>query len=491
MSQQQSGIRARMLRTKPLQQILADAEHPDHRLSRTLTVTDLIALGVGAIIGTGIFVLIGTAIVGDAVRLGAGPGITLSFLLSGLACVLAALCYAEFAAMIPVSGSAYTYSYATLGEFIAWITGWNLILEYGVASVAVAIGWSGYFNKLLQLAGIHLPHWATHAPGGSEGGIINLPAMIIVLLCTWMLVVGIKESARITTIIVAIKLAVIGFFIAVGVDQVDAANWSPFMPNGFAGVGAAAAIVFFAYIGFDAVSTTAEEARNPQRDIPIGIIASLGICTLLYLAVAAILTGMIPWQKIDVSAPIADALGQLGFRWGAAIVSVGAVAGITSVLVVLLMGQVRIFFAMSRDGLLGNWLAGVHPKYRTPHKATWITGTLVALLAGVVELGEAADMTNIGTLFAFVIVSIGVVVLRYTRPDEHRPFRTPFMPWLPIFAALACLGLMAFLPLVTWIRFGIWSAIGVVVYFVYSMRRSHLNRAPQKTTPISGSTGDG
>jgi APA family basic amino acid/polyamine antiporter len=355
----------------------------------------------------------------------------------------------------------------------------------------VAIGWSGYFNKLLQLAGIHLPHWATHAPGGSEGGIINLPAMIIVLLCTWMLVVGIKESARITTIIVAIKLAVIGFFIAVGVDQVDAANWSPFMPNGFAGVGAAAAIVFFAYIGFDAVSTTAEEARNPQRDIPIGIIASLGICTLLYLAVAAILTGMIPWQKIDVSAPIADALGQLGFRWGAAIVSVGAVAGITSVLVVLLMGQVRIFFAMSRDGLLGNWLAGVHPKYRTPHKATWITGTLVALLAGVVELGEAADMTNIGTLFAFVIVSIGVVVLRYTRPDEHRPFRTPFMPWLPIFAALACLGLMAFLPLVTWIRFGIWSAIGVVVYFVYSMRRSHLNRAPQKTTPISGSTGDG
>lgn len=491
MSPQQSGIRARMLRTKPLKQILADAEHPDHRLSRTLTVTDLIALGVGAIIGTGIFVLIGTAIVGDAVRPGAGPGITLSFLLSGLTCVLAALCYAEFAAMIPVSGSAYTYSYATLGEFMAWITGWNLILEYGVSSVAVAIGWSGYFNKLLQIAGIHLPHWATHAPGGPEGGLINLPATIIVLLCTWMLVVGIKESARITTIIVAIKLAVIGFFIAVGVDQVDTANWSPYMPNGFAGVGAAAAIVFFAYIGFDAVSTTAEEARNPQRDIPIGIIASLGICTLLYLAVAAILTGMIPVQDIHVNAPIADALGQLGFKWGAAIVSVGAVAGITSVLVVLLMGQVRIFFAMSRDGLLGNWLAGVHPKFRTPHKATWITGITVALLAGIVQLGEAADMTNIGTLFAFMIVCIGVVVLRYTRPDEHRPFRTPFMPWLPILAALACLGLMAFLPLVTWIRFIVWSVIGVIVYFVYSMRRSHLNRRPPETAPVSGSAGDG
>ena len=263
------------------------------------------------------------------------------------------------------------------------------------------------------------------------------------------------------------------------------------MPNAFAGVGAAAAIVFFAYIGFDAVSTTAEEARNPQRDIPIGIIASLGICTLLYLAVAGILTGMIPWQKIDVNAPIADALGQLGFRWGAAIVSVGAVAGITSVLVVLLMGQVRIFFAMSRDGLLGNWLAGVHPKFRTPHKATWITGIAVALLAGVVQLGEAADMTNIGTLFAFLIVSIGVVVLRHTKPDEYRPFRTPFMPWLPILAALACLGLMSFLPLVTWIRFIVWSVIGVIVYFVYSMRRSHLNRASGATTPVSGSAGDG
>jgi APA family basic amino acid/polyamine antiporter len=465
-----------MFRVKPLALIKADSENPEHRLKRTLSVTDLTSLGIGAIIGTGIFVLIGTAIVGDSVRLGAGPGITLSFLLAGLACALAALCYAEFAAMIPVAGSAYTYSYATLGEFIAWITGWNLILEYGVASVAVAVGWSGYFNKLLQLGGIYLPQWATHAPGGPDGGIVNLPAMIIVLLVTWILVVGIKASARMTSIIVVVKLAIIGFFIAMGSGEVDPANWTPYMPNGFAGVGAAAAIVFFAYIGFDAVSTAAEEARNPQRDMPIGIIASLVICTLLYLLVAGILTGMVPWTEIDVYAPIATALEMLGFKWGAALVSVGAVAGITSVLIVMLMGQVRVFFAMSRDGLLGKWLAGVHPKYRTPYRASWLTGLVVAGLAGVVDLGAAADMTNIGTLFAFMLVCIAVVILRYVKPNEHRPFRTPFMPVLPIAGAIACFALMTFLPGVTWIRFVVWTALGIVIYFSYSMRRSRLNQ---------------
>ena len=474
-----------MLRVKPVASILADSESGTHRLRRTLTATDLTALGVGAIIGTGIFVLIGTAIVGDSVRLGSGPGITLSFLISGLACVLAALCYAEFAAMIPVAGSAYTYSYATLGEFIAWITGWNLILEYGVASVAVAIGWSGYFTKLLQLAGIHLPHWATHAPGGPDGGIINLPAVIIVLLCTWILVVGIKESARMTSVIVVIKLAVIGFFIAMGAGEVDPSNWTPYMPNGFAGVGAAAAIVFFAYIGFDAVSTAAEEAKNPQRDLPIGLIGSLLVCTLLYLLVAGILTGMIPWQDVDVRAPVASALEMLGFKWGAALVSIGAVAGITSVLIVMLMGQVRIFFAMSRDGLLGRWLANVHPKYQTPARASWLTGLLVALLAGVVDIGAAADMSNIGTLFAFLLVCVGVVVLRYTRPEQRRPFRTPLMPWLPIAGALACFALMAFLPLVTWIRFGLWTVAGAVIYFMYSMHRSRLHLG----TGASGTAG--
>ena len=285
---------SRLFRTKSIEQILADADHPDHRLKKTLTAWDLTALGIGAIIGTGIFVLIGTAIVGDAHRPGAGPGIILSFVLSGLTCAFAALCYAEFSTMIPVAGSAYTYSYATLGEFLAWITGWNLILEYGVACVAVAIGWSGYFNNLLRLAGIELPHWATHPPGGPDGGVANFPAAIIVLLVTIILVIGIKESARATGIIVCLKLAVILFFIAVGTPAVNTDNWTPFMPQGFAGVGAAAAIVFFAYIGFDAISTTAEEAKNPQRDLPIGIIASLSICTILYIAVAAVLTGLIP-----------------------------------------------------------------------------------------------------------------------------------------------------------------------------------------------------
>jgi APA family basic amino acid/polyamine antiporter len=474
MAPEPTSLASRLFRTKSLDRILADADRPEFRLKRSLSATDLTALGIGAIIGTGIFVLIGTAIVGDTVRPGAGPGISLSFVLAGLACVLAALCYAEYAAMIPVAGSAYTYSYATLGEFIAWITGWNLILEYGVACVAVAIGWSGYFNRLLALAGIDLPAWATHAPGGPEGGVINLPASIIVLLCTWILVVGVKESARITSAVVVLKLAVILFFIGVGSTAVEPANWTPFMPNGFAGVGAAAAIVFFAYIGFDAVSTTAEEARNPQRDIPIGIIASLVICTLLYIVVAAVLTGMIPWQQVDVNAPIATALQQLGFRWGAALVAIGAVAGITSVLLVMMIGQIRIFFVMARDGLLGPWLGAVHPRYRTPHHATILTGVLVSVLAGFVQIGEAADMANIGTLFAFVLVCIGVVVLRRTRPEFARPFRVPFMPALPVLGAIACFLLMTGLPWVTWLRFCLWTVLGVGVYLAYGLRRSRL-----------------
>jgi len=468
------SVIAHLFRTKPIEQILADADHPTHRLKKSLTAWDLTCLGIGAIIGTGIFVLIGTAIVGDAHRPGAGPGIVLSFVLSGLTCALAALCYAELSAMIPVAGSAYTFSYATLGELLAWLTGWNLILEYGVACVAVAIGWSGYFNNLLELAGIHLPIWATRPPGGPEGGIANIPAAIIVLLVTVILVVGIKESARATGVVVMIKLAVILFFIAIGSTSIEPANWTPFMPQGFAGVGAAAAIVFFAYIGFDAVSTAAEEAKNPTRDVPIGIIGSLSVCTVLYIAVAAVLTGLIPSSQIDIHAPVAEALRLVGFKWGAAVIAIGAVAGITSVLVVMMLGQIRVFFAMSRDQLLGTWLSKVHPRFGTPHRATILTGIAVAILSAFIPIGEAADMTNIGTFFAFVLVCIGVIVLRYTRPEHPRPFRLPFMPVVPILGTMACLALMWQLPQLTWIRFAVWTVVGIVVYLAYGMKHSRL-----------------
>ncbi len=468
----------RLFRTKSIEQILTDADHPTHRLKKTLTAWDLTCLGIGAIIGTGIFVLIGTAIVGDAHRPGAGPGIVLSFVLSGLTCALAALCYAELSAMIPVAGSAYTFSYATLGELLAWLTGWNLILEYGVACVAVAIGWSGYFNNLLKLAGIELPYWATHPPGGPGGGIANIPAALIVLLVTVILVIGIKESARATGVVVVIKLAVILFFIGIGSTSVNPNNWSPFMPQGMAGVGAAAAIVFFAYIGFDAVTTAAEEARNPKRDVPIGIIGSLSVCTVLYIAVAAVLTGLIPSSQIDIHAPVAEALRLVGFKWGAAVIAIGAVAGITSVLVVMMLGQIRVFFAMSRDQLLGPWLSSVHPRFGTPHRATILTGVAVAIMAALIPIGEAADMTNIGTFFAFMLVCIGVIILRYTKPDHPRPFRLPFMPVVPLLGTAACLGLMWQLPQLTWIRFGLWTVVGIAVYLGYGLRYSRLNGRP-------------
>jgi APA family basic amino acid/polyamine antiporter len=470
-------VSSRLLRTKPIDQILADADHPTQRLKKTLTAWDLTALGIGAIIGTGIFVLVGTAIVGDAHRPGAGPGIILSFVLSGITCALAALCYAEFSAMIPVAGSAYTFSYATLGEFLAWLTGWNLILEYGVACVAVAIGWSGYFNKLLKLAGLELPYWSTNPPhwaGGPEGSIANFPAAIIVLLVTVLLVIGIKESARAAGLIVLLKLGVILFFIAVGAPAVNADNWTPFMPNGFEGVRAAAAIIFFAYIGFDAVSTAAEEAKNPRRDVPIGIIGSLAVCTVLYISVAAVLTGLVPAAQIDIHAPVAEALSLVGFKWGAAIVAIGAVAGITSVLVVMMLGQIRVFFAMSRDHLLSPGLSKVHPTFGTPHRATILTGVVVAILAAFFQIGDAADMTNIGTFFAFVLVCVGVTLLRYTKPNLPRPFRLPWMPVVPILSIAACLYLMAGLPWATWIRFGVWSIIGIVVYAAYGMKHSKL-----------------
>ncbi len=471
-----------LFRTKSIEQILDDCNRPEHRLKKTLTVWDLIALGIGGIIGTGIFVLIGTAVVGDATRPGAGPGIVLSFLLAGVACALTALCYAEFAAMLPAAGSAYTYTYVAMGEFFAWMTGWNLILTYGVACVVVAIGWSGYFTNLLQTLGLALPAWAVHPPG-TDGGLVNLPAALIVLLVTVLLIVGTKESARATGLIVLVKVAVILFFLAVGVFSIEPANWEPFLPNGFEGVGAAAAVVFFAYIGFDAVSTTAEEARHPQRDLPVGILGSLGICTVLYIAVAAVLTGMVPSPQIDIHAPVAEALRRAGLTWSAILVAVGALAGITSVLFVMLIGQIRVFFAMSRDGLLTPWLSAVHPRFGTPSHATALTGLAVAVLAGLVPIGAAANMTNIGTLFAFAFVCGSVLVLRRTLPDRPRPFRIPFMPWTALLGVGGCLTLMAFLPGTTWLGFAGWTLAGVCLYLAYGMTHSRLRKPSVASAP--------
>ena len=464
-----------VFRTKLLLSHQSTEDSHELRLKRDLSVWHLIALGIGAIIGTGVFVLIGTATVGNPHRPGAGPGIILSFLCSGLVCALAALCYAEFASMMPVAGSAYSYTYATLGELVAWLAGWNLILEYGVASSVVAIGWSGYFVNVLKLVGIELPDLLTHAPESGQGGLINLPAVAISLLMTGLLLVGTRRSAQVTGVIVAVKLVVIFFFLAIGAGEVNPENWMPFLPNGLSGVGAAAAIVFFAYIGFDAVSTAAEEARNPQRDLPRAILGSLGLCTIIYIAVAAVLTGLVPVAAIDVHAPVAEALNRVGYRWGAALVAVGALAGITSVLLVMMLGQIRIFFAMSRDGLLSPRLAAIHSRFQTPSLATILTGSGVALLAGFVPIGEAADMTNIGTLFAFCLVCVGVLWLRVTQPEHPRPFRLPWMPWIPLLGTLSCFGLMLFLPSITWIRFGVWTLIGLLVYACYGHRHSRLN----------------
>ncbi len=461
------------LRLKPISR----STNPDlpSSLKRELTVWHLMALGIGAIIGTGVFVLIGTATVGTPNRPGAGPGIVLSFLVSGFVCALAALCYAEFSSMMPVAGSAYSYTYASLGEVVAWLTGWNLILEYGVASAVVAIGWSGYWVNILESMGIFLPEALLHAPEAGKGGLINLPAVIISLFMMVLLFVGTKRSAQVTSIIVGIKLLVIVFFLVVGAGEVEPANWSPFLPQGWSGVGAAAAIIFFAYIGFDAVSTAAEEAKRPQRDVPLAIVGSLGFCLCVYMAVAGVLTGIIPVNHIDIHAPVADALKQIGYPWGSVLVAIGALAGITSVLLVMMLGQVRILFAMARDGLLSVKMASIHSEYGTPSLATLVTGCGVALLAGFIPIGEAADMTNIGTLFAFCLVCLGVWWLRVTQPHRPRSFRLPLMPVIPLLGVISCLGLMLFLPILTWIRFGMWTLVGMAVYSLYGRRKSHLN----------------
>jgi APA family basic amino acid/polyamine antiporter len=443
-------------------------------LKRTLSALDLTLLGIGAIIGTGIFVLTGTAAANQA-----GPAIVLAYVAAGLACGFAALCYAEFSAMIPIAGSAYTYAYATLGEIFAWMIGWDLILEYAVGSMTVAVGWSGYFQRILAGFGVTLPAWMAAAPGTAEGALVNLPAMIIVVVITGLLVIGVRESARFNAAIVAVKLAAILFFIVVGVAYVQPANWSPFMPYGPQGIAAAAAVVFFAYIGFDAVSTTAEEAKNPSRDLPIGIIASLVICTTLYLAVSGILSGIIPvvQYKEDpqfLNAPVGYALAVINKDWAAGLVSAGAVAGITSVLLVMLMSQPRIFFSMSRDRLLPEGVSKVHPRFRTPYITTIITGAIVAIVAGLTPINVLGEMTSIGTLFAFVIVCAAVLILRSRRPDARRPFRVPFGPVFPVLGVLSCLYVMVNLTVMTWVRFLVWLDLGMIIYWFYGRTHSPL-----------------
>lgn len=446
---------------------------------KNLAAVDLLMLGIGAVIGTGIFVLTGVAAAKYA-----GPAVPLSFILSGLTCALAGLAYAEFASIVPASGSAYTYAYASLGEFIAFIVGWNLILEYTVTSSAVAVGWSGYVVGLFASAGLVLPHELVVAP--AEGGIFNLPAVLITLFLSFLLVRGTKESVKLNRILVFVKLAAIFLFLVLAAPHVDATNWEPFLPFGYSGVVSGAAIVFFAYIGFDAVATTAEECRNAARDLPVGIIGSLFICTLLYAVVAAVLTGVVPYSMLDTAEPVAFALRHIGYNVGSAIVAVGAICGITTVLLVLLYGQARIFFAMSRDGMVPANVCKIHRRFHTPYRVTILGAIFVSAIAGVFPIGMIAEMANIGTLSAFLIASIGVMVLRKTEPDLKRNFKCPAVWLIAPLAVLSCGYLMANLPLATWHRFGFWILFGLCVYFGYSRAHSVIGRRAAEEAAKAG-----
>jgi len=473
---------------KPLAQLFEEAEKNEHGLKRHLNAWNLILLGVGCVIGAGIFVITGTASANYA-----GPSLVISFLLSAMGCVFAGLCYAEFASMIPISGSAYTYGYATMGEFIAWIIGWDLILEYLFGAATVAVGWSGYMNSFLNDLGIYLPKAISDCPyiidvngWHSTGSFVNFPAVFIVLLMTALLVVGIKESARLNNIIVLIKVSVILLFIGFGLSHIDVANWVPFIPEntgefghfGWSGILTGAGVIFFAYIGFDAVSTTSQEAINPKRDMPIGILVSLAVCTVLYVAVSLTLTGIVNYKDLNVPAPIALAIDHAGtsLLWLAPIVKIGAIAGLTSVVLVLLLGQSRVFFTMATDGLLWKSFAKVHPKFKTPYITTIVTGIACALIAGVFPIGLLGEMVSIGTLLAFVIVCIGIIVLRKSEPDAPRSFKTPWVPFVPIMGILVCVVEMAALPFDTWARLLIWMAIGFVIYFTYGRKHSKVRR---------------
>jgi basic amino acid/polyamine antiporter, APA family len=486
-----------IFRTKTVEQSIRDTEDPEHQLRKRLNAVDLTVFGIGVIIGTGIFVL-----TGQVAKEVAGPAVALSFVVAGIVCGLAALCYAEFASTIPVAGSAYTFSFATLGEFPAWVIGWDLLLELALAAAVVAVGWSGYFASLLASIGIPLP---TSIAG--EEPVVNVPAILIIAILTAILIAGIKLSSRVNLILVITKVAVVLLVIIAGLFFIRAANYAPFIPEavatprveglnapliqvlfgispvafGVIGIFSAAAIVFFAFIGFDIVATAAEETIRPQRDVPRGILGSLAICTFLYVAVSLVVVGMQKYSQLSTAAPLSDAFTSVGHPWLATIISIGAIAGLTTVVLVLLLGQTRVLFAMSRDGLMPRGLAKVHPRFGTPARLTLVIGVVTMALAGFVSFGELAELVNIGTLFAFVVVSIGVLVLRRTRPDLPRAFRAPFVPVLPIVSVLACLYLMLNLPMETWLRFVIWMVIGVVVYFAYGYRHSRTATRVTKT----------
>lgn len=502
-------------RTKSLDHLVGETTEPEHQLRRVLGPVQLTLLGVGAIVGAGIFSTVGTAAAGGSEHVGAGPALVISFLIVAVACGFAALCYAEFASMVPVSGSAYTYAYATLGELAAWLIGWDLILEYAISNAAVAVSWSGYFQALLHGFGVHVPSWlgtdwrsAIQAAGAVATAkahsidpvtlgqtvlrdaqalqeaprlfglpiVFNLPAFGIVALVTWVVLVGIRETARFNTVLAVGKLLIIAFFLVLGAMYIRPENWVPFAPHGLKGISSAAAIIFFAYIGFDAVSTAAEETRNPQRNMPIGIIASLVVCTVIYVAVAIVLTGLAKWDTLGNAEPLAFAFSQLGMNWTAGIIAVGAVLATTSALIPYQAGQPRIFFAMGRDGLLPSWAAKVHPRFKTPHVTTLITGVFVAVCSSIANINELVELTNIGTLFAFAIVAAGIMILRRVEPNRPRSFRTPLVPWVPLGAIICCGYLMFELPAVTWLRFFAWMTVGLLVYFLYGVRRSRLGK---------------
>jgi APA family basic amino acid/polyamine antiporter len=485
-----------LLRTKSVEQSIRDTEEPAHRLRRELSALDLTVFGVGVIIGTGIFVL-----TGQVAREKAGPAVALSFIIAAVVCGLAALCYAEFASTVPVAGSAYTVSYATIGEFPAWIIGWDLILEMALGAAVVSVGWSGYFASLLDDIGVTIPESLAAPPG--EGGTVNVPAIALVVVVTALLVLGVKISSRVNAVVVAVKVSIVLLVIFAGLFFVKGANYKPFIPPskpteegsgftaplmqvlfgftpssfGWLGIFAAIAIVFFAYIGFDIVATAAEEARNPQRDVPIGLIGSLVITAVLYAAVSTVVAGMQNYTKLSTAAPLADAFKAVGHPVFATIIDVGAVIGLTSVVLILLLGQSRIFFAMGRDGLMPPRLSAVHPRFGTPYRSTVLMGAVVAVLAGFIPLAKLAELVNIGTLFAFLVVSIAVMVLRRTRPDLPRAFRTPWVPFVPVLSVLGCLFVMINLPVDTWLRFLAWMVIGIVIYAFYGYRHSRVGRA--------------